>query len=170
MKEENNNQKMLKEKLLVEAEKLRVCKKVPEEGCVSGSEQQLADASPVASLEPLLEISQRHSDRIIFMGEKIRVTATEFSLIHLLTLHNEQVMSYDELIDELWKGENDVIYRRVNYHIFNIKKAILKTIGETNTNIEKIKKILVVVPGRGIMLNLKDEELIINRQHAFASS
>ena len=49
-----------------------------------------------------------------------------------------------------------------------IKKAILKTIGETNTNIEKIKKILVVVPGRGIMLNLMDNELIINRQHAHA--
>jgi helicase len=170
MKEKDSHQKVLKEKWIVEAEKLRVFKKVPEEGGISISELQLVSDLPVASLEPLLEISQRHSDRIIFMGEKIRVTATEFSLIHLLTLHNEQVMSYDELIDELWKGENDVIYRRVNYHIFNIKKAILKTIGETNTNIEKIKKILVVVPGRGIMLNIKDEELIINRQHAFASS
>ena len=168
MKEKDSHQKTAKEKWIVQDEKLSIFKKVPEEGCVSSSEQQLADASPVASLKPLLEISQRHSDRIIFMGKKIRVTATEFSLIHLLTLHNEQVMSYDELIDELWKGENDVIYRRVNYHIFNIKKAILKTIGETNTNIEKVKKILVVVPGRGIMLNLKDEELIINRQHACA--
>jgi helicase len=75
-------------------------------------------------------------------------------------------MSYDELIEELWKCENDVIYRRVNYHIFNIKKTILKTIGETKTNVERIKNVLVVVPGRGIMLNLKDEELRINRQHA----
>jgi helicase len=168
MKEENNHRKMAKEKWIVQDKKLKAFKKVPEESGVSISEQQLITSSPVASLEPLLEISQRHSDRIIFMGEKIRVTATEFSLIHLLTMHNEQVMSYDELIDELWKGENDVIYRRVNYHIFNIKKAILKTIGETNTNIEKIKKILVVVPGRGIMLNLMDNELIINRQHAHA--
>jgi hypothetical protein len=47
---------------------------------------------------------------------------------------------------------------------------MLKTIGENKTNIERIKNILVVVPGRGIMLNLKDKELIINQQHAHASA
>jgi len=169
MKEENNHHKILKLKWIVQDEKLKTCKKVSEEGCVSSSEQQLADAPPVASLKPLLEISQRHSDRIIFMGEKIRVTATEFALIHLLAQHNGRVLSYDELVDELWKGEEDVIYRRVNYHIFNIKKIILKTIGGNKTNIERIKNILVVVPGRGIMLNLEDKELIMNQQHANAS-
>jgi len=190
MKEENNHLKMVKEKYIVQDEKLKAFKKVPEEYGISGVSEIIYETSKMRNMNqekmnigetksstasydkssaPLLEISQRHSDRIIFMGEKIRVTATEFSLIHLLTLHNEQVMSYDEIIDELWKGEDDVIYRRVNYHIFNIKKAILKTIGGTKTNIERIKNILVVVPGRGIMLNLKDEELIINRQHACTS-
>jgi len=183
MKEENNHQKCAKEKCMVEGEKLKAFKKVPEESGIfcetcntcnvnpqkmNISERQSTDASPVASLEPLLEISQRRPDRIIFEGKKIEVTATEFSLINFLAQHNNQVMSYDTLLDELWKDEKDVIYRRVNYHIFNIKKAILKTIGETKTNIERIKKILVVVPGRGIMLNLMDNELIINRQHAHA--
>lgn len=118
----------------------------------------------------ILEIDIHRPDRIIFEGKKIGLTATEFSLIHLLAQHHEQVMSYNEILDELWGDEKDIIYRRVNYHIFNIKKAILKEIGETKTNIKRIKKILVVVPGRGIMLNLMDNELIINRQHAHAPS
>jgi len=169
MKEENNHHKMAKEKWIVQAEKLKDFKEVPEEYGVSISKRQSATALPVTLLEPVLEISQRRPDRIIFMGEKIRVTATEFALIHLLAQHNGRVISYDELLDELWKGEEDVIYRRVNYHIFNIKKIILKTIGENKTNIERIKNILVVVPGRGIMLNLEDKELIMNQQHANAS-
>jgi len=105
-------------------------------------------------LTTILEIDQRRPDRIIFMGENVEVTAKEFSLIYLLARHNEQVMSYEELLKELWKDEEDAIYRRVNYHVSNIRK----------------KNILVVVPGRGIMLNLKDEELTINRQPACISA
>ena len=106
MKEENNHQKCAKEKWISQDNKLRIFKKVPEEDGININEQQLVGSSPVASSEPLLEISIRRPDKIIFMGEKIRVTATEFSVIHLLALHNERVMSYDELIEEIWKGED----------------------------------------------------------------
>jgi hypothetical protein len=89
MKEENNHQKCAKEKWISQDNKLRIFKKVPKEVGISINEQQLVGSSPVASSEPLLEISIRRPDKIIFMGEKIRVTATEFSVIHLLALHNE---------------------------------------------------------------------------------
>ena len=161
MKEENNHQKMVKEKWIVQEEKLKAFQKVSEQCGVSISERQLATTSPVTLLEPVLEISQMRPDRIIFEGEKIEVTAKEFSLIYLLAQHNGRVISYNELLDELWKGETDAIYRRVNYHVSNIRKAMLKTIGENKTNVERIKNILAVVPGRGIILNLKDKELII---------
>ena len=36
------------------------------------------------TLQPVLEIDIHRPDRIIFEGEKIEVTATEFSLIYLL--------------------------------------------------------------------------------------
>jgi len=49
-----------------------------------------------------------------------------------------------------------------DYHAFNIKKAILKTIGEIRTNTERIENILVVVSRRGIMLNLAEDKLKIN--------
>jgi helicase len=170
MKEENSHQKMLKEKWIVQDEKLKTFKKVPEEYGISISEAKSAIASNDESSEPLLEISQLRPDRIFFLGKKIELTSTEFSLIYFLAQHISQVMSYDKLLDELWKDDEDAIYRRVNYHVFNIRKAMLKTIGENKNNAKRIKNILVVVPGRGIMLNLKDKELIINRQYTHTSA
>jgi len=96
------------------------------------------------------------------MGAKIEVTATEFSLIHLLAQHNGRVMSYDELLEELWKDEEDAIYNRVSFHISKIRRTILKTIGKRKINEEKVKNIFVVVPKRGVMLKLKAEEIEIN--------
>ena len=110
----------------------------------------------------ILEIDQHRPDRIIFMGKKIKVTATEFSLIHLLAQHNGQVMSYDELLDELWGDEEDAIYNRVSFHISKIRRTILKTIGKRKINEEKVKNIFVVVPKRGVMLKLKAEEIKMN--------
>jgi len=114
-------------------------------------------------LKIVLEIDQHRPDRIIFQGKEIKVTAKEFSLIHLLAQHPEQVMSYDELLDKLWKDEEDAIYSRINYHISKIRSTILKTIGESQINKEKVKDIFVVVHGRGIILKLKAEELKINQ-------
>ena len=95
------------------------------------------------------------------MGEKIEVTATEFSLIHLLAQHNEQVMSYDELVGELWGDEENAIYTRVSYHFSKIRSIILKTIGKSKRNKEKVKNIFKVISRRGIMLNLEEEKLKI---------
>ena len=51
--------------------------------------------------ETILEINIHRPDRIIFEGKEIEVTSKEFSLIHLLAQHHNQVMSYDEILDEL---------------------------------------------------------------------
>ncbi|MBA7497637.1 hypothetical protein ES704_00365 [subsurface metagenome] len=96
------------------------------------------------------------------MEEKIEVTATQFSLIHLLAQHHEQVMSYDELLDELWKDEEYAIYNRVSFHISKVRRSILKLIGESKINKEKVKNIFVVVPKRGVMIKLKAEEIKMN--------
>ncbi|GAI44983.1 unnamed protein product, partial [marine sediment metagenome] len=166
IKEDKDDQEAKKQKLIAKDKKLENCHPKLETCNLSPEILPSLLKTKNSKLKTVLQIDQHRPDRIIFLGKKIEVTSTEFSLIYFLAQHNNQVMSYDTLLDELWKDEKDVIYRRVNYHVFNIKKAILKTIGETKTNIERIKKILVVVPGRGIMLNLMDNELIINRQHA----
>jgi len=110
----------------------------------------------------ILEIDIHRPDRIIFMGKKIDVTATEFSLIHLLALHNGRVMSYDEILDELWKDEEYAIYNRVSFHISKIRRTILKAIGKSKINEEKVKNIFVVVSKRGVILKLKAEEIKIH--------
>ncbi len=114
------------------------------------------------TLQLVLEIDAHRPDRIIFMREKIEVTATEFSLIHILAQHNEQVMSYDELIVELWGDNENAIYSRVSYHFSKIRSTILKTIGKSKRNKEKVKNIFKVVSRRGIMLNLEEDKLKIN--------
>jgi len=106
-------------------------------------------------------MDQQRPDRIIFEGEKIEVTATEFSLIHLLAQHNRRVMSYDELLDTLWKDEEDAIHNRVSFHLSKIRRFILKAIGNNKRNIEKVKDIFRIISRRGIILNLEEDNLKI---------
>ena len=110
----------------------------------------------------ILEIDSHRPDRIIFEGEKIEVTATEFSLIHLLAQHNGQVMSYEDIVKKLWGPKTEAIYTRVIQHIYQFRKNILNAIGNNKTNKEKVKNIFKAVPRRGVMLNLNDKELKIN--------
>ncbi|HAJ34054.1 MAG TPA: hypothetical protein DCK79_12025 [Candidatus Atribacteria bacterium] len=112
-------------------------------------------------LTTILEISLHRPDRIIFMGKEIKVTAKEFSLIHLLAQHPEQVMSYEDIIKKLWGKETEAIYTRVIQHIYQFRKNILDVIGHNKSNKEKVRDIFKVVPGRGVMLNVNDKELKI---------
>jgi helicase len=112
--------------------------------------------------ETILEIDPHRPDRIIFQEKEVKVTAKEFSLIHLLAQHPEQVMSYDELLDELWKDEEDAIYNRVSFHLSKVRRTILKIIGKNKINKEKVKNIFTVVSKRGIMLKLKADQIKIN--------
>ncbi|RXG65024.1 helix-turn-helix domain-containing protein, partial [Candidatus Atribacteria bacterium 1244-E10-H5-B2] len=114
------------------------------------------------SLKPLLEISQRRSDRIIFEGKEFKVTTIGFSLLYLLAQHREKVVSYEEILKDLWKGEEDAIYTRINYHICKIRKNISKIMDKKEDNTKKIENIFKAIPGRGLMLNIKEEELEIN--------
>ncbi|GAI48287.1 unnamed protein product, partial [marine sediment metagenome] len=102
------------------------------------------------------------SDRIIFMGKEFKVTTIGFSLLYLLAQHREKVVSYEEILKDLWKGEKDAIYTRINYHICKIRKDISKIMDKKEDNTKKIENIFKAIPGRGLMLNIKEEELEIN--------
>ena len=104
--------------------------------------------------EVLIELIRQNEKHVQFILTDT-ITFGGFNIIDLEEVHN----TTNKPIIAVTEKEVD---------LDAVKKAILKTIGETKTNIERIKKILVVVPGRGIMLNLMDNELIINRQHAHA--
>jgi len=112
----------------------------------------------------ILEIDIHRPDRIIFEGKEVKVTAREFSLLYLLAQHKGKVISYEEILKELWKDEKDAdaIYTRINYHICKIRKDILKILDKKEDNVKKMKNIFKTIPGRGLMLNIKDEELLLN--------
>jgi len=114
------------------------------------------------TLQPVLEIDIHRPDRIIFEGKEVKVTTIGFSLIYLLAQHRGQVMSYEDILKKLWEGETDAIYTRINYHICKIKKDILKASNNKSRYAKKIGNIFKIVPGRGLMLDIKEKELETN--------
>jgi len=113
-------------------------------------------------LTTILEISLHRPDRILFEGKEVKVTTIGFSLIYLLAQHRGQVVSYENILKKLWKEEDDAIYTRINYHICKIKKDISKAINNKSRYVKKIENIFKTVPGRGIMLGIKEKELETN--------
>ncbi len=87
------------------------------------------------TLHPVLEISQWRPDRIIFEGKEIEVAAKEFSLIHLLAKNRGKILTHNDLLDTIWKETEDATYVQITYHLYKIRRNILKAIG----NNKKVK-------------------------------
>ncbi len=113
-------------------------------------------------LMTILEIDQHRPDRIIFEGKEVKVTATEFSLIHLLAQNRGKILTHNDLLDTVWKENKYATYTQITYHLYKVRRVILKAIGNNKKNKEKIKDILKVISRRGIMLNLEEDKLKIN--------
>jgi helicase len=109
----------------------------------------------------ILEIDPHRPDRIIFEGKEIEVTAIEFSLIYLLAQNRGKILTHNDLLDTIWKENEDATYVQITYHLYKIRRVILKAIGKNNKNKEKVKDILKVISRRGIMLNLEEDKLKI---------
>ena len=113
-------------------------------------------------IAPVLVIDQHRPDRIIFEGKEIEVTAKEFSLIFLLAQHRGKILTHNDLLDTIWKEDEDATYVQITYHLYKIRRDILKIIGNNKKNKERVKDILKVISRRGIMLNLEEDKLKIN--------
>ena len=133
---------------------------------LSLSDEKTKDKGPstiTAPSSPLLQIDKRRPDIITFQGKKIEVTATEFSLIYLLACHPEQVLSYEELLNELWKDDEEAIYNRISFHLSRIRRKILQNLDkDKKIDLERLKYIFAVISGRGVMLRLTAKEIKIN--------
>ena len=110
----------------------------------------------------ILEIDLNRPDRIIFMGKKIEVTSTEFSLIHLLAQNRGKILTHNDFLDTIWKESEDATYTQVTFHLSKIRRAVLKTICHNKRNRKKVKDIFKVISRRGIMLNLEEDKLKIS--------
>ena len=163
IKEDNNHQKMVKEKLIVE-----------DKNCELSSTSAAHNLQPVSASSSLktenckptfvtiLEIDRHHPDRIIFEGKEVKLTPLAFSLLYLLAKKPKEVLIYEYLINTIWKESHDATYTQVTFHLSKIRRAILKTICPNKRNRKKVKEIFKVVSRRGIMLNLEEDKLKIS--------
>ena len=114
------------------------------------------------SLNTILEIDTHRPDRIIFEGKEVKVTAREFSLIHLLAQNRGKILTHNDLLDTIWKEYGDATYVQITYHLYKIRRDILEIVGNNKKNKERVKDIFKVISRRGIMLNLEEDKSKIN--------
>ena len=113
-------------------------------------------------LTTILQIDRHRPDRIISEGKAVLVTAKEFSLIHLMAQNRGKILTHNDLLDTIWKENEDATYVQITFHLYKIRRVILKTIGNNKKNKEMVKDVLKVISRRGIMLNLEEDKLKIN--------
>ncbi|MBA7526015.1 hypothetical protein ES705_18175 [subsurface metagenome] len=145
----------------------RIKKRFPAETKTKNLSSEFASSPPqLETRNPkpvtILEIDQHRPDRIIFEGKEVRVTAKEFSLIHLMAENRGKILTHNDLLDTIWKGSVDATYTHITFHLSKIRRDILKTIGNNKKNKERVKDILKVISRRGVMLNLEEEKLKIS--------
>ena len=113
-------------------------------------------------LKTVLQIDKYLPGRIIFEEKEVEVTAKEFSLIYLLSQNRGKTITYSDLLKTLWTENEYSTYVQITSHLYKIRRAILKTIGNNKKNSKRVKNILKVVSRRGIMLNLEEDKLKIS--------
>jgi len=57
-------------------------------------------------------------------GEPISLTALEYTLLHFLIKHKDQVVSRDSILDNVWGNSVYVYPRTIDTHIANLRKKI----------------------------------------------
>jgi len=162
IREEKENQEAQKQKLMLKGQKVETydSQLIP----LNLQPTNLPPSLKTKNYKPetTLEIDQYRPDRIIFQDKEVKLTPISFSLLYLLAQHRGQVVSYEKMLKDLWEEEEDAIYTRINYHICKIRKDILKIMDKKGDNASKVENIFKTISGRGLMLNIEEEELEIN--------
>jgi len=57
-------------------------------------------------------------------GKPVNLTALEFTLLHFLVTHTDQVVTRDSILDNVWGNSVYVYPRTINTHIANLRKKI----------------------------------------------
>ncbi len=104
-------------------------------------------------------IDNYRPDKILFCSSDIKVNKISFQLISLLADNQGKMISYDEIIDNLWPADEDATYHRLWYHLGKLRNGIKSIIKNQNISGSPEKyiqeKILKVFPGRGLLLDAK---------------
>ena len=71
--------------------------------------------------EMLIDYDTRH---ILIKGEDIKLTQTEYNIVALLAAHAGKVMTYAEIIKEIWKWSDAGSIKKLQVNMANIRKKL----------------------------------------------
>lgn len=87
------------------------------------------------------------SFRVLLTGDSapasIDLTPTEFKLLHLLALHQDEVLSREQIIQAVWPDDPSIMDRTVDTHLSNLRKKL------KNSDIQ-----ISAVQGRGYRIDV----------------
>jgi DNA-binding response OmpR family regulator len=98
-----------------------------------GPQREDAEAAKRLVRGPLVVDSERH--QVLLGGQDVRLTATEFRLLHFLALHPGRVFSRDQLMRRVMGEEVVLVDRNVDVHV----RAIRAKLGEQRELIETVR-------------------------------
>ncbi|WP_141904185.1 response regulator transcription factor [Lysinibacillus sp. Y5S-8] len=71
------------------------------------------------------------SKKIVLVdGEMIHVTKKEYAILEYLMLHQNKVISSEELIEHVWDSETDLFSNSLKFHIHSLRKKMADVLGE----------------------------------------
>ncbi|MFJ7922387.1 response regulator transcription factor [Lysinibacillus fusiformis] len=86
---------------------------------------------------------------VLIDGEKINVTKKEYAILEYLMLHQNEVISSEELIEHVWDSETDLFSNSLKFHIHSLRKKMADVLGEI--------EVIQTVRGQGFIITESDE-------------
>ena len=74
-----------------------------------------------------IDYATRH---VLIKGEDIKLTQTEYNIVALLAAHAGKVMTYSEIIKEIWKWSDSGSIKKLQVNMANIRKKMGSRPGE----------------------------------------
>lgn len=90
-----------------------------------------------------------YEQRVVMIGsEEVNLTQTEYNILVLLSIHAGRVMTYAEVIREIWRFSDAGSVKKLQVNMANIRKKLGIKPGENQYLVNKL--------GVGYMMNIED--------------
>jgi len=108
--------------------------------------RSFSQKSAIISFE---NITLDSSKKIVLVdGEMIHVTKKEYAKLEYLMLHQNKVISSEELIEHVWDSETDLFSNSLKFHIHSLRKKIADVLGEI--------EVIQTIRGQGYIITEND--------------
>ncbi|MBG9692072.1 MULTISPECIES: response regulator transcription factor [Lysinibacillus] len=108
--------------------------------------RSFSQKSAIISFE---NITLDSSKKIVLVdGEMIHVTKKEYAILEYLMLHQNKVISSEELIEHVWDSETDLFSNSLKFHIHSLRKKIADVLEEI--------EVIQTIRGQGYIITEND--------------